>query len=135
MDSTNDITVVKTLAIRNTAEEKIVEWRLSHKDEIDLKVAKVPQEQAEIRDFIKVSPKTSLFSLSLFPPSLEPAFLVSESLPEQRISRLSSTTFTPSSSNALVAVVVVVRAYQTANNPAPYFSSEFTGEEEDHVCR
>ncbi|KAF9261183.1 hypothetical protein L218DRAFT_980972, partial [Marasmius fiardii PR-910] len=42
---------VKTLAIRNTAEEKMVEWRNSHKKQDD-KAAKVFIEQVEIRDFI-----------------------------------------------------------------------------------
>ncbi|KAF9255490.1 hypothetical protein L218DRAFT_967240, partial [Marasmius fiardii PR-910] len=42
---------VKTLAIWNTAEEKMVEWRNSHKKQND-KAVKVFIEQVEIRDFI-----------------------------------------------------------------------------------
>ncbi|KAK1224204.1 hypothetical protein PQX77_012904 [Marasmius sp. AFHP31] len=65
---------VKTLAIRNTAEEKIVEWRHSHKDETDLKAAKIPLEQVEIRDFIKnprfLYPRPSQNSASLDFPLL-----------------------------------------------------------------
>ncbi|KAG7092981.1 hypothetical protein E1B28_009281 [Marasmius oreades] len=42
---------VKTLAIRSTAEEKMVEWKNAHKKQ-DYKAAKVPLEQVEIRNFI-----------------------------------------------------------------------------------
>ncbi|KAL0571366.1 hypothetical protein V5O48_010604, partial [Marasmius crinis-equi] len=43
---------VKTLAIRKTAEEEMLQWRGAHSKQEDGKAAKVPLEQVEIRDFI-----------------------------------------------------------------------------------
>uniref|UniRef100_A0A0W0FFE1 Snf2 family helicase n=1 Tax=Moniliophthora roreri TaxID=221103 RepID=A0A0W0FFE1_MONRR len=43
---------VKTLAIRGTAEDKMLEWKRTHKQSRGSKVPKLPLEQVEIRHFI-----------------------------------------------------------------------------------
>ncbi|EEB94886.1 hypothetical protein MPER_06230, partial [Moniliophthora perniciosa FA553] len=44
--------LVKTLAIRGTAEDKMLEWKRTHKQPRGSKVPKLPLEQVEIRHFI-----------------------------------------------------------------------------------